>query len=148
MVEYKDHQRMLERDKKPSRAEMVGFIGVKAETAWNELLSFMKANYDIEPETVFYGTNYGWLVRYRKSNKTLCSFFPERNSFTFLITYGKKEIEKYCEQRDEFSKSINELFDNTKQLHDGRWLFIRVVDKELVNEIKKLISIKRKPKKK
>ncbi len=33
-------------------------------------------------------------LRYRKSGKTLCSFFPEKDAFTVLIVLGKKEVEK------------------------------------------------------
>ena len=75
-------------------------------------------------------------------------FFPEKNSFTFLITYGKKEAEKFQNIRDEFSSIILEIFDNTKQLHDGRWLYVRVIDEKLVQEIPNMVMLKRKTKKK
>ncbi len=148
MVERENHQRMLDKDKIPTTEDILKIIGKQAEIAWNKLTNFMQTNYEIEPETVFYGKNYGWLIRYRKSGKTLCSIFPEKNSFTFQITYGKKEVEKFLNQKEEFNQVISEIFESTKQLHDGRWLFIRLLDDVLVQDIVNLITIKRKPKKK
>ena len=77
MPANENHKRMINRDKKPTTEDILDYIGRKAKPAWDLLMLHVKDSYDIQPETVFYGTNYGWLVRYRKSNKTLCSFFPE-----------------------------------------------------------------------
>ena len=142
------HQRMIDKDKKPTDNDIFEYIGEKAKDAWLDLASYMQQNYEIEPETIFYGKNYGWVVRYRKSNKTLCSFFPEKNSFTFLITFGKNEVEKFLTIENDFAEEVVGIFHGTKQLHDGRWIYIRLKDGKLVQDIAKLITIKRKPKKK
>jgi len=39
------------------------------------------------------------------------------------------------------------LIENTKQLHDGRWLWIRLLTASDADDVKKLLPIKRKPKK-
>jgi hypothetical protein len=86
-------------------------------------------------------------IRYRRSGKTLITFYPKKDELTILIIFGKKEVEKFEKSRDDFSPEIVELFDNTKQYHDGRWLHIKVPTFENLEEIKKLLHIKRKPKK-
>jgi len=46
----------------------------------------------------------------------------------------------------EFSQKMIDIFDNTKQYHDGRWMHIKVPPFGNLDDIKKLLSIKRKPK--
>ncbi|MFX1539788.1 MAG: DUF3788 family protein, partial [Promethearchaeota archaeon] len=106
-----------------------------------------ETRYDLLTETIYYGDRYGWVVRYRKSGRTIVSLFPERNSFSFLIVYGKKEIDKFSAKESEFLPAILDVFQNTKKLHDGKWLWIRVMDLTTFEDLKKLIAIKRKPKK-
>ncbi|MHA2273843.1 MAG: DUF3788 domain-containing protein [Candidatus Hodarchaeales archaeon] len=96
--------------------------------------------------TVFYGAKYGWTIRYRKSGKTLCSFFPEKGGFTALITLGKNEAQKALAIREELSSPTREHLEGTKQLHDGRWLWIRLLTTRDTEDIKKLLQIKRRPK--
>ena len=126
---------------------MTNFIG-PAKGAWIELRRFIDEYYDIVPETVFGGTKYGWAVRYRKSGKTLCALTPEKGRVTVLIVLGKQESEEALSMRKELSSKMYKLIEDTEQLHDGRWLWIRLLTAKDVEDVKKLLPIKRKPKKK
>ncbi|MES0341498.1 MAG: DUF3788 domain-containing protein [Candidatus Humimicrobiaceae bacterium] len=139
------HQRLLDKESKPDKEIIQKTIGKTAKTAWSSLQRFINTNYDLTPETVFYGSNYGWALRYRKSGKTLCCFFPEEGAFSVLIVLGKKEIEKAMNILSEFSNSTKEIILNTPQLHDGRWLWIRIFRVDEIDDIKNLIKIKQKP---
>ncbi len=141
-----DFSRMTDKTHKPTEEEMASFIGERAKEAWLEIRRFIKDHYDIVPETVFYGAKYGWTIRYRKSGKTLCSLFPEKGGFTVLIVLGKKESDEALSMRDEMSSKIRNLLGDTEQLHDGRWLWIRLLTASDADDIKKLLQIKRKPK--
>ncbi len=148
MVEHEAYQRMLNRDQKPTETDIITFISnAEAISAWNQIQEYLEIHYDLLIETIYYGDNYGWVVRYRKSGRTIVSLFPEKDSFSFLIVYGKKEIDKFSAQESEFLPDIVEIFQNTKKLHDGKWLWIRVTDSTNLEDLKKLIIIKRKPKK-
>jgi len=142
-----DFCRMTDKTRKPTEEEMVSFIGERAKGAWLEIKQFLEDRYDLVPETLFYGAKYGWTVRYRKGGKTLCSLFPEKGGFTVLIVLGKKESEKALSIRDELSSKIRKLLGDTEQLHDGRWLWIRLLAINDAIDVKKLLQIKRKPKK-
>jgi hypothetical protein len=138
---------MLDKEKEPSEEEILDFIGKRAGKTWKKLTKFLAENYDITPEIVFYGRKYGWTIRYRKSSKTLCSLFPEENGFTFHIVLGKKEVAKFEDEKEKWSLEIRDLFDSTKQLHDGRWLWIHQPEIGNMSDLKKLLKIKRRPKK-
>ena len=128
MVEIEPHKRMFDRTHKPTETEIIRFIS-DAETiaVWKQLRKYLETNYDLLDETIYYGDKYGWLIRYRKSGRTIVSLFPEKKSFSVLIVYGQKEIDKFISQEFEFHPAIVEIFQNTKKLHDGKWLWIRVM---------------------
>jgi len=142
-----DFSRMTDEAHKPTEKEMTDFIGERAGEAWLEIRKFIEDCYDIAPETIFYGAKYGWTVRYRKSGKTLCSLFPEKGGFTVLIVLGRKESDKFLSIQAELGSKIQKFFENAKQYHDGRWLWIRMSTERDAKDIIKLLQIKRRPKK-
>ena len=138
---------MLDKNHEPDSQDIILFIGDKGVTEWLEMTSFLKKHYDFQPETVFYGNKYGWTVRYRKSGRTLCSLFPEKGSFTVLITLGKKESELVLSMKSELNSQIFNLVQESRQLRDGRWLWIRILKTNDITDIKRILAAKRKPKK-
>ena len=147
MSDQEPHQRMYDRTKTPTDQEIIEFIAdAKAVKAWKKIQELIETRYDLLKEILYYGDRYGWLVRYRKSRRTIVSLFPERNSFSVLIVYGKKENEKFIAQESDFSSEIVDIFHNTEKLHDGKWLWIRVTEAAFIEHLLNLIAIKRKPK--
>ncbi|MFX1330090.1 MAG: DUF3788 domain-containing protein [Promethearchaeota archaeon] len=129
----------------PTDEAMVKFLGKQGGRMWKAITQYLGNNYEFEP--VRENDELESTIRYRKSNKTLITFYPKKDELTVLIIFGKKEVEKFENSKDEFSSEIVELFENTKQYHDGRWLHIKVPPIEDIEDIKKLLHIKRKPKK-
>jgi len=137
------YERILYKDHQPTDREILKTLGDTA--PWLELKQYLESSYDSAPELVDYG-KHGWTIRYRKSGKTLCSLFPEKGAFTALVVLGKKEAEKAMSMMDQFNASVRKLLDDAEQLHDGRWLWIRVRKQSDINSIKELLKLKRKPK--
>ena len=140
------YQRMLEGDVRPTEDEIENTIGENS-FLWSEMRKYLEENYNFASELVYYGKKYGWTIRYRKSGKTLCSLFPEKDAFTVLVVLGMKEVEKTHSMRDKLNSEVRSLFENTEQLRDGRWLWIRVLTKDDIESSKLLLNTKRKPKK-
>ena len=139
-------QRLLNKEKRPSKKEIVKTIGEKS-YLWLEIHEFIGENYDFSTELVFFTKKYGWAIRYRKSGKTLGYFFPEDNAFSVLLVLGSKESEKVDLIKNKLEAKVKSVFENTEQLHDGRWLWIRVLTKSDVESVKLLLQAKRKPEK-
>jgi hypothetical protein len=136
---------MMDGTHAPIEREIEDFIGEPARGAWVNLTRFLKENYDIEPEMIF-DKKHGWDVRYRKSGKTLITLTPEKGAVRILIVLGREESEKALSMRNELSPKMYDLIESTKQLHDGRWLWIRLFQTKDAEDIEKLLPIKRKPK--
>lgn len=139
------YERLLDKEHQPTEEEILNAIGQTA--AWLNLKQYIEGNYDFVPELVFYAKKYGWTIRYRKSGKTLCSLFPEKGAFSALVVLGKKEAGKALSMLDEFSANVRTVLEGTEQLHDGRWLWIRVLSVDDADDVKKLLRVKRRPRK-
>lgn len=137
------YQRMIDGDIKPTEDDMTKTVG-KRSSLWLEIRKYVEENYDFTPELIYYGQKYGWTLRYRKSGKTLCSLFPEKDAFTVLVVLGKKEVEKTFSIIDRLNPEARTLFENAEQKRDGRWLWIRVLIYDDVESIKVFLNVRRK----
>jgi hypothetical protein len=134
-------------EKIPTHCDIETFIGASAASAWNELTKFVVSNYDYEAVWDNGGKNAIGEVKYRKSGKTLCAFYVKEGYFTVLIVFGKAEREIFELTKDNFCSEVAALYDSTHQYHDGKWLWVNVKDMGLIEDVKRLIIIKKKPKK-
>ena len=140
------YQRMIDGSITPTEDDITKTVGKKS-SLWLEIQKYLEEYYDFTPELIYYGQKYGWTLRYRKSGKTLCSLFPEKDAFTVLVVLGRIEVEKTFSIIDMLNLEVRTLFENAEQKRDGRWLWIRVLINADVESIKVLLNIKRKSRK-
>ena len=65
-----------------------------------------------------------------------------------MIIFGKEERNKVEEIRNELSSYVLEIYDNAQTYHDGKWVMFNITDNSILEELKKLLLIKRKPNRK
>lgn len=87
-------------------------------------------------------------LKFKQGQKTILTVYTHEDKFTFLIIFGRKEREVFEAQMDSFSDYIRDYYNNAKTYHDGKWMFIDVATAEQLDEVKKLIEIKKKPNRK
>ncbi len=141
----KRFERLLNGDQTRSHGDIQETLGARSVKLCSRLRQYLKAAYDIEPELLFYGKKYGWCFRYRRGGKTLCAIFPEKGSFTVLVTLGRRELEKLGPNSSSLTDTTRDLIQNAHPYHDGKWLWIRVGNLPMVEDIKNLLRLKRKP---
>ena len=81
-----------DKNHKPTEEEVCKSIST-TKPLWNNLISFIESNYKIKGEFKFYGKNFGWALRYRKSGKVLISIYPREDEFMVQIILNGKEVE-------------------------------------------------------
>ena len=110
---------------------------------WDRLVQFISDNYQMEAELNFGGQKYGWNFRYRKSGKSLVTLFPQADSFVAQVVLGKEQVERAHQLK--LGPKVDEMVINTPQFHDGKWLFIPVTAQIDVEDIEKLLLVKKRP---
>lgn len=115
---------------------------------WNELTDAIDSLYDVDR---LWNKGFGeWKIeyKYRRGGKTLCTFYAKEGVANLLITYGKVEREKFEGIKASVSKQLQDIYESTETLHDGKWLWIPLDNAVKISDIIEMLKIKRRPNRK
>ena len=87
-------------------------------------------------------------LRFRRGGKTLVTLCLREGYFIACVVLGKEERGKFDEQREVFGEAVCKEYDEAETYHDGKWLGFDVRDESLIDDIIRLLHIKRKPNRK
>ncbi len=123
------YERLLDRDKTPDQALIQKTIGREVLPVWQETQNYLAEKFPAySPELIYYNTQHGWALRYRKDAGQLCTLFPERGAFSALIVLSPEEEQIAQEKVNYFNARIRELLSRPSTLPQGRWLWMRIED--------------------
>jgi len=121
-----------------------------ASLAWEKLVGYIRFFYVMDelwdegnPTHKHYNN-----LRFRRGSKTLITLCIREGYFIACIVLGKDEREKFDEQREIFGEVVCKVYDETDTYHDGKWLGFDVCDESLIDDIVRLLPIKRRPNRK
>ncbi|MCL2369874.1 MAG: DUF3788 domain-containing protein [Firmicutes bacterium] len=122
----------------------------KASSAWEKLTGYIRFNYEMDEDWWAGNPNHKHHsnLRFRRGGKTLVTLCIRQGYFITAIVLGQEERDKFEEQRKEFGDVICKEYDNAEVLHDGKWLGFEIYDESLIDDIFRLLQIKRKPNRK
>jgi hypothetical protein len=84
----------------------------------------------------------GWNVKYQKSGKSLCTLYPEGNSFTVLVVVTLPLVPEILAIEHAFTAYVAELVKAGKPYNGTLWLMIRVGDAAVLEDVKRLLKMK------
>ena len=87
-------------------------------------------------------------LKMRRSGKTFVTIYIREGYFTLLLIYGKKERQTFEGIINEFTVEIQNFYQGCKTYHDGKWMFINVYREDQVDELIRMMYIKKKPNRK
>ncbi|MCB2214284.1 DUF3788 domain-containing protein [bacterium] len=123
------HERFLDRDQQPDMAKIRKRIGKEVLPVWDDVLAHLQEHFlSFESELIFYSAQHGWGIRYRREAQQLLVLFPERRSFSTLVTLTPEEDEAVLEQINYFNQKFREELNRPSTLPQGRWLWVRIED--------------------
>ena len=132
----------------PNEKEMLELVGESLYDVWNKLCVLIDENYDMDRLWDKGGKAWKYEYKYRRGGKTLCALYARENCVGFMIILGKDERLKFEADRESYSKEVQEIYDETKTYHDGKWIMFEPVDTSLFHDFIRLLRIKRKPNRK
>ena len=111
-----------------------------------ETMRFMRGKYKLdEVPGKYYDID---CLKFRQGKRTIVSINIHEDHYDFQIIYGKAEREKFESRLSEFPKAIQNLYNESRVLPDGLWMLIRVDDLKMLEAVKQMIIIKKKPNRK
>ena len=128
-----------------TRAELESIVGLDKVNIFYDFVDAITSLYEIEPTWNNGGKKWTYEYKFRKGGKTLCAFYFKGNTLGFMIIFGKDERIKVEEIRDELSSNVLETYDNAETFHDGKWVMFNLTNNSIIDDLKKLLFIKRNP---
>ncbi|MDL2234887.1 DUF3788 domain-containing protein [Christensenellaceae bacterium OttesenSCG-928-L17] len=130
-------------DNQPTAQETSTFI---SSPLWGELNAFLHDNYDVEPSYSYSNCSAqpGWNVKYQKAGRSLCTLYPMDGFFIALVVIGAKEEIEAELLSPGLTPHVQELLNTASGIMGGRWLMIHVTDAQVLDDVKRLIQLRRK----
>lgn len=112
---------------------------------WLELNEYLQKSYGVMPVKSYSkcSAQRGWNIKYQKASKSLCTLYPMEGYFIALVVIGIKEqteAELYINAATDY---IKKLYEKTPFSAGGRWMMISVTNEEILNDVKRLIAIRK-----
>lgn len=118
----------------------------KARPLWEEFNNYLSQTYQVSPTFQYSGCSAqpGWNVKYKKKGKSLCTLYPEIDSFIVLVVIGAKEEDAVSSlvAQGLCTTYVQKLYHAARPMAIGRWLMVKVHEIQVLEDIKTLISIR------
>lgn len=129
----------------PTPETLEALTGKELYDLWTSLHQLIEQKYNMEQMWNHGGKKWTYEYKYRRGGKTLCALYAKEQTIGFMVILGKDERTKFESMREMFSNAAQKIYDETTTFHDGKWLMFELKDTSLLNDIERLLSIKRKP---
>jgi hypothetical protein len=131
----------------PDEKEVSGWIGAANYKMWKKVIHYIEINYPgvFDPEWLYGGKKHGWSLRFKKS-KSFCTLIPGKQRFDILIVFGAEERQKAEALLARLTPRTRKAYTAAATFHDGKWLWFAIDDEKLLEDVKLLLTAKRRPK--
>lgn len=131
----------VDRNCKPTLNEIFEVVST-SNINLQSLLNIIERKFKAKSEFKFYGKNYGWALNFQKSGKSFISIYPGNGIYTVQIILDKNQV------IDAMNSNITEcakgIISSTEEIHEGRWIYIKVTSERDINDIETLLFIRSK----
>lgn len=124
--------------------EIFSYINEPALTWWKSINTFIQQKYQVSPKISYSKcmAQQGWNVKYQKSGKSLCTLYPEKESFIILIVI-KLELMDFIESMaDSYDPAVMEIVRTARPFNGTKWLMIPVESEAILKNVQNLLVFK------
>lgn len=132
----------LDRSAAPGRAELAAALGGRL-VLWDRLAGAIESAYGLEPELAWFGKDSGWVVRYRRSGRSLLALLPEPERVRALVVIGPAAYPTASALALE--PEVRAALDGAHAYPDGRWLWLDVATEAIADDVVRLVAVKSPP---
>lgn len=135
---------ILDASHKLAFEELSGYIEEPALSWWVDLNDFLQNTCKAKPKMSFSKCSMqkGWNVKYQKSGKSLCTLYPEKESFIVLIVIKLEMIPIIEAMKNDFEPVVLNLVKSARPFNGTKWLMIRVENEDILKSVRELLVLK------
>ena len=124
--------------------ELSGYIEEPALSWWIDLNSFLQNQYKAKPKMSYSKCTMqrGWNVKYQKSGKSLCTLYPENESFIVLIVIKLDLVPIIEALEDKFEPEVMNVVRSARPFNGTKWLMIKVESEAVLKNVRELLVLK------
>jgi hypothetical protein len=129
-------------DKKhpPNATDILAELG-SCQTAWDELITWLRMTYSLEETFKFlYGKKYGWALHMERDGKMLVNLYPNRNFFTVQINLPEAAVPAALAL--DLPAHIRQAVEGAFPFPEGRWIFIPCQGIKDLPRLRELVALR------
>lgn len=112
---------------------------------WYRFYNHMIENFQSTPKIEYSGCSMqpGWNIKFKKSGKSLCTVYPLAGKFITMVVIGDKEAGEVYFSLPFFTDYVKNLYQTTNPGKNSKWLMIEIEDENVLNDVFRLMEIRR-----
>ena len=128
----------------PTYAEIDDYINSPARELWRQINHFIQQRYEVEPGIMYSkcSAKPGWNMKYKKSSKSLCTLYPEKDSFTVLVVITLDLLPIIEALSGELTSEVLDTIRRAKPFNGTLWLMLKVETALALEDVKQLLILK------
>ena len=128
----------------PVAEDIEQYMNQPARLLWEDFNYFIQDIYKTSPKIDYSkcSAKPGWNVKYKKTGKSLCTLYPEKDRFIALIVVTLGLVPVIEGMASEFEPEVMQVIKSTKPLNGTLWLMLAVENEASLGNIKKLLLMK------
>ena len=128
----------------PTGAEMAVGICEERRPLWLALTHWLREVYGLDGEIAWTDEDSGWVLRYRRNGRALTTLLPNAaGGFGALVVVGPSVLDAALSAP--LSQVTHDALEFATAYADGRWLWLKVVEPAIVDDIRTLVTLKSPP---
>ena len=124
--------------------EIHTYIKEPALTWWQDINTFIQQNYQVSPKVTYSkcSAQKGWNVKYQKSGKSICTLYPEKESFIVLLVVKLELVDIIESMADTYHPAVMEIVRTARPFNGTKWLMIKVDGEAILKNVQELLVFK------
>lgn len=124
--------------------EIADYMNGPAKEWWQAINTFIHEKYQISPKITYSKCSMqtGWNVKYQKSGKSLCTLYPEKDSFIVLIVIKLELADMIEVMSANYDPVVLEIVRSARPFNGTKWLMIPVGSDSVLKNVQALMALK------
>jgi len=124
--------------------EIFTYIHEPALSWWREINAFIQQTWQVKPKVAYSkcSAQRGWNVKYQKSGKSICTLYPEKESFIVLLVVKLEVADMIEAMADQYDPAVMDIVRNARPFNGTKWLMLPILSEAVLKNVQELMVFK------